>query len=330
MKRRNFLQLAAASTMMLPSLMKAQQPDGIVRVGWMSAAQPTANDANMSAFFRGMREFGYVEKQNFALESRFGDGKSALMQDQALELERLGVAVIVAGPFAALQAAKQSTTSTPIIMTPAADPVAVGIVKSLDHPGENITGITEMMPELTPDRIRLMKQIMPMLSRVAILFGPGMLDEGVFARTIEQSLAVAGPLGIQIQLVPASKVQDFDAAFTAMEKESAEALIVLINPVFFGQRIDIIERAAKQRLPAMYEWKPFVQAGGLISYGADVPDIYRRAAGIAVKIIKGTKPGDIPVGRPELFNIGLNLKTAQALGLAIPDHIRQQAVEVIE
>jgi transposase len=138
------------------------------------------------------------------------------------------------------------------------------------------------------------------------------------------------PMGVHIQVVTAAKAEDFDAAFQTMGKERAEALIVLVNPMFFGQRKEIVERAVKQRLPSMYEWKPFVQAGGLISYGADVPDVYRRAAGIVDKILKGTKPGDIAVERPVLFNMGVNLRTAKALGVTIPDRIRKQAVEIVE
>ena len=296
----------------------------------MSVGSPTANDANMTAFRRGMSELEYIEGQTFTMEPRFADGKDAVLPEQATELERTGVDVIVAGPYAALQAAKQSTTRVPIVMTPSADPVVAGIVKDLDRPGGNVTGITEMMPELSPERIRLLKEIVPTFTRLAIMWRPGTLSEQAFEQMIVQSQAVAGPMGVHIQVVAVAKAEDFDAAFQTMDKERAEALIVLVNPMFFSQRKEIVERAAKQRLPSMYEWKPFVQAGGLISYGADVPDVYRRAAGIVDKILKGTKPGDIAVERPVLFNMGVNLKTAKALGVTIPDHIRKQAVEIVE
>jgi putative ABC transport system substrate-binding protein len=296
----------------------------------MSAGSATANDANLSAFRRGMNELGYVEERTFTIEARYADGKNTVMPEQAAELERLGVDVIIAGPFAALRAAKQGTTRVPIVMTPSADPVITGIVKDLDRPGGNITGITEMMPELTPERIRLLHEILPTLTRLAIMWAPGSLSEETFRQTIAQSQAIAGSIGVHIQVVAAARAEDFDAAFLTMDKERAEALTVLVNPMFFSQRKEIIERAAKQRLPAMYEWKQFVQAGGLISYGADVPDVYRRAAGIVDKILNGANPGDIPVERPQLFNMGLNLKTAKALGVTIPDHIRKRAVEIIE
>jgi putative ABC transport system substrate-binding protein len=330
MRRRDFFKIVTASASIWPALASAQQSTKVARIGWMSAGSPTANDANMSAFLRGMRELGYIEERTFTMEPRFADGKNAVMPEQAVELEHMGVDVIIAGPFAALQAAKQSTTRVPIVMTPSADPVVTGIVKDLDRPGGNITGITEMMPELTPERIRLLKEIVPTLTRLAIMWRPGTLNEQTFEQMIAQSQAVAGSIGVHIQVVAAAKAEDFDAAFLAMDKERAEALIVLVNPMFFGQRKEIIERAAKQRLPAMYEWKQFVQGGGLISYGADVPDVYRRAAGVVDKILRGTNPGDIPVERPTLFDMGVNTKTAKALAVTIPDRIRKQAVEIIE
>jgi len=329
MKRREFIGFVGGAAAW-PVVAQAQQSTKVARIGWMSAGSPTANDANMSAFRRGMSELGYVEERTFTMEPRYADGKNTVMPEQAAELERLGVDVIIAGPFAALRAAKQSTTRVPIVMTPSADPVVTGIVKDLDRPGGNITGITEMMPELTPERIRLLKEILPTLTRLAIMWSPGTLSEETFRQTIAQSQAVCETIGVHIQVVAAAKAEDFDAAFLAMEKDRAEALILLNNPMYFVQRKEIVERAAKQRLPAMYEWKQFVQVGGLISYGADVPDVYRRAAGVVDKILKGTNPGDIPIEGPTLFNMGVNLQTARALGVTIPDRIRKQAVEIIE
>jgi len=315
---------------MTPLLADAQAPTKVARIGWMSRGNPTAKDQNMEAFRQGMRELGYVEGQTFVMEPRYAAGKSELMPEQAVELERSGVDVIVAGPFEALQAAKQSTSRVPIIMTPSVDPVATGVVKSLDRPGGTITGITEMMPELTPQRLQLLKQIVPTMSRVAILWWPGTLREETFNQMLKETHATARAIGVQIQVVEASKLDDFDAAFSAMAKERAEGLIVLVNPMFFVQRQHIIERAAKQRLPAIYEWKPFVQSGGLISYGADVPDVYRRAAGLIDKILKGAQPGDLPVERPKLFDMAVNLQAAKALGVTLPESIVKQAVLVIE
>jgi len=324
------LLLIALGAVLAPLVAATQAPTKVARIGWMSRGNPTASDPAMDAFRQGMRELGYVEGQTFVMEPRYADGKSELMPEQAAELERAGVDVIIAGPFEALQAAKQSTSRVPIIMPPSADPVATGIVQSLEHPGGTITGITEMMPELTPQRLTLLKQIVPTLSRVAILWRPGTLSEDAFKHMLQETQAMAHSLGVHIQVVEAAKVEDFDAAFAAMAQERAEGLIVLVNPMFGVQRQHIIERAAKQRLPAIYEWKPFVRSGGLISYGADVPDVYRRTAGFVDKILKGAKPGDLPVEGPKLFDMAVNLKAAKALGVTIPESIVKQAVEVIE
>lgn len=315
---------------MAPLVAGAQAPPKAARIGWMSGGTATGSDPAMNAFRQGMRELGYVEGQTFALEPRYAAGKNDVMPEQAAELERAGVDVIIAGPFAALQAAKKSTSRVPIIMTPSADPTATGIVQSLIRPGGNITGITEMMPELTPQRLRLLKQIVPALSRVAILWQPGTLTDEAFKHMWQETQAAARSLGIQVQVVEAAKVDDFDAAFSTMAKDHAEGLIVLVNPMFFGQRQQIIERAAKQRLPAIYEWTFFVQSGGLLSYGADVLDVYRRAAGLVDKILKGAKPGDLPVERPTRVDMGVNLKAAKALGVMIPESIVKEAVVVVE
>jgi putative ABC transport system substrate-binding protein len=187
-----------------------------------------------------------------------------------------------------------------------------------------------MMPELTPQRLQLLKQIAPTLSRVAILWSPGTLTEDTFKKMLKETQATARSIGVEIQVVEAAKVDDFDAAFSAMATQRADGLIVLVNPMFNVQRQRIIERAAKHRLPAIYEWKPFVQDGGLISYGADVPDIYRRTAGFVDKIVKGAKTADLPVEGPKLFDMSVNLKAAKALGVTIPESIVKQAVLVIE
>ena len=324
------LLMIVVAAMIAPLAAIGQAPSTVARIGWMSRGNPTASDAAMDAFRRGMRELGYVEGQTFLMEPRYAGGNREVMPEQAAELERAGVHVIIAGPFEALQAAKQSTSRVPIIMTPSADPVVTGIVKSLDRPGGTITGITEMMPELTPHRLTLLKQIVPTLSRVAILWQPGTLSEDAFTRMLQETEATARGIGVRIQVVEAARVENFDAAFSVMAKERAEGLIVLVNPMFNIERKHIIERAAKQALPAIYEWSPFVRSGGLISYGADVPDVYRRAAGLVDKILKGAKPGEIAVTGPTRIDMAVNLKSAKALGVTIPDSIVKQAVEVIK
>jgi putative ABC transport system substrate-binding protein len=277
-----------------------------------------------------MRELGYAEGQSYSIELRYAEGKAELMPTQAAELERLGVDVIVAGPFDALQAAKQSTSQVPIIMTPSADPAVTGIVASLDHPGGSITGITEMMPELTAQRFELLKEMVPGLSRVSILWRPGTLSQATIEKLQKDIPASAHGAGVRVQLVGANGSEDFEAAFGTMKKEGAEALIVLVNPIFFIQRKQIIDRAANDRLPAIYEWKPFARNDGLISYGCVITDVYRRAAGYVDKILKGAKPGDLPVEGPKKTELVVNLKTAKALGLTVPQSILARADEVIE
>jgi len=247
-----FLIMIVLGIVLAPLVAEAQAPTKVARVGWMSRGGPTAKDANMDAFRQGMRELGYVEGQTFVMEPRYAGGKSELMPEQAAELERTGVDAIIAGPFEALQAAKQSTSRVPIIMTPSVDPAAAGVVKNLDRPEGNITGITEMMPELTPQRLQLLKQIAPTLSRVAILWSPGTLIEDTFKKMLKETQATARSIGVEIQAVEAAKADDFDSAFSAMAKERADGLIVLVNPMFNVQRQRIFARAAKHRLPAIY------------------------------------------------------------------------------
>ncbi len=326
----SFVVTLALGGLAAPLAGKAQQPPRVARIGWMSLATPTAPAPFLEAFRQGMRDLGYVEGQNFVLEPRYTGGKNELLPEQVADLERVGVDVIIAGPFAALRAAKQTTSRIPIIMTTGADPVVAGIVQSLTHPGGNVTGITEMAPQLTPKRLDLLKEILPTLSRVAILWQPGTLSEETFKQMLKETQATARSLGVQLQVVEATAVADFDTAFSAMVRERAEALIVLVNPMFIVQRRHIIERAANHRLPAIYEWKEFVRSGGLISYGADVSDIYRRAAGFVDKILKGAKPADLPVEQPTKFELVINMKTAKALGLTIPQSVLIRADEVIE
>jgi putative ABC transport system substrate-binding protein len=330
MDRREFIGTLAGGLLAGSLGAEAQQPAKVAGIGWMSLATSTAPAPFLECFRQGMRDLGYVEGQHFVLEPRYTGGKNEHLPEQVADLERVGVDVIVAGPFAALRIAKQTTSRIPIIMTPSADPVVAGLVQSLTHPGGNVTGITEMAPQLSPKRLELLKQIVPTLSRVAILWQPGTLSQETFEQMLKETKATARSLGVQVQVVEAAAVADFDAVFSAMVKDRIEALIVLVNPMFNVQRRHIIERAATHRLPAIYEWKEFVQSGGLIAYGADVCDIYRRAAGMVDKILKGAKPADLPVEQPTKFDLVINLKTAKVLGLTIPPSLLARADEVIQ
>src|SRR5262245_1733822 len=260
MKRREFIGLLGGAAAAWPLATQAQQVGKVVRVGWMSRGNRAMPDPTMDAFRGGMRDRGYAEGQSFAIEARYADGKSDLMPEQAAELERSGVDVIVAGPFEAAQAAKRSTSRVPIVITPAADPASAGLVDSFDHPGGNITGIVEMTPELAPRRLQLLKQIVPTLSRVAIMWSPGTLSETTFRQMLVETQATARSLDVGVQVFEASKVDDFDATFSAMVKERVDGVIVPVNPMYGVQRRHIIEQAMKHKLPAIHEWRGFVQA----------------------------------------------------------------------
>jgi len=259
----------------------------------------------LDAFRQGMRDLGYVEGQSFILDTQYTDGKNEVLPELATALVRAQADVIVAGPAPALLAAKQATTSIPIIMTLGADPGAFGATAG------NITGLTEVAPQLTGKRLALLKEIAPSLRRVVILWQPGSLRDETLKQTLTETEAEARPMGVSVKVVEARVVGDFDAAFSAIASEQAEGLIVLVSPMFNVQRKQIIDRAAMSRIPTIYEWKEFVQSGGLISYGADNFDIYRRAAGYVDKILKGAKPGDLPVEQPTKFELVINLKTAK-------------------
>jgi len=308
----------------------AQAPRKLARIGWLSRLAPTAKDRNLDGFRLGMRDRGYVEGQTFAIEPRYSEGKAERMPALAAELESAGVDVIVAGPFEGLQAAAVSTSRVPLIMTPSADPAVAGLVESLARPGGRITGITEMMPELTPKRLQLLKQIVPTLSRVAVLWQPGTLASDAVTRMVQETQTVSQGIGVHVQLVEVSGTSDFDAAFASMARDRIDGLIVLFNPMFSVERQLIIERAARQRLPAIYEGTAFVESGGLVSFGADVPDVYRRTAGLVDKILRGANPGDLPAEGPTRSDMGVNLKTSKALGVTVPSALVKQAALVIE
>jgi putative ABC transport system substrate-binding protein len=308
----------------VPPASDAQQVTRLPRVGWMWTGSASAPSPYLDAFRQGMRDLGYVEGQSFILDTQYTDGNNEVLPELATALVRAQATVIVAGPAPALLAAKQATTSIPIIMTLGADPVAFGAIAG------NITGLTEIAPQLTGKRLALLKEIAPSLRRVVILWQPGSLRNETLKQTLKETEAEARPMGMSVKAVEARGVGDFDAAFSAIASGQAEGLIVLVSPMFNVQRKQIIDRAATKQIPTIYEWKEFVQSGGLISYGADNFDIYRRAAGYVDKILKGAKPADLPVEQPTKFELVINLKTARALGLTIPPSLLQRADQVVE
>jgi putative ABC transport system substrate-binding protein len=330
MERRVFL-AGAAALFAAPLAAQAQGAGKVYRVGYIGPTPVATIISDPAQFFnsfrREMRQRGYVEGQNLVLELRSVEGRLERVSEVVGELVRLNVAVIVAVSNPVVQAAQLATRKLPIVMVGVGDPVATGLVASLARPGGNITGLSQLSPELSGKRLDLLKEVVPGVSRVAILRNPTNPSN---AAQLEETKSAAKALGVQLQLLEVRGPQDFERAFQAATWGRAGALITLDDLLIYTRRIQIVALAAKSRLPAMYGWSTFAEAGGLMSYGPDFRDMYRQAAVFVDKILKGAKPGDLPIEQPAKFELVLNLKTAKALGLTIPRSILQQADQVIE
>jgi putative ABC transport system substrate-binding protein len=323
---------ALAGVLAAPLAAGAQQPAKVARIGFLVTGSLESPETRISldAFRQGLRERGYVEGQNIVIEYRAADGKIERLPDLAIELARLKVDLIVAGSTPQARAAQQATKTIPIVAGAMGDPVGDGLVASLSRPGGNITGLTFLGPELVPKRLDLLKEALPRVSRVAALWHPGAFSERTTTDMLKQTEAAARTLGVQLQLVGVRGSDEFDRAFSTMIKERAEALIVFPSSMLFNERRRIVDLAAKRRLPAMYNAREFAALGGLIAYGASLTDLLRRSATYVDKILKGAKPGDLPIEQPTKFELLINLKTAKALGLTIPQSLLQRADEVIQ
>ena len=302
---------------------QAQQPKKIPRIGFLSGT-PDAQKNRVAAFQKGLRELGYLEGQNISIDYRWASGKNERLPDLAAELVRIKVDVIVT-VSGGIQAAMDATKTIPIVMATSGDPVAYGYVVSLAQPGGNVTGLSQMSPELGGKRLELLKEVLKKLSVVAVLFWT--VDRGQAAQMREVEVAALG-LGVQLQIVKVSEPNDLENAFSAMTKKRANGLIALTG-TNFTYRGQIADLATKSRLPAIYPGGEFVDAGGLMSYGPDITENYRRAATYVDKILKGTKPADLPVEQPKKFEFVINLKTAKQIGLTIPQSVLYRADKVI-
>jgi len=329
MDRRTFI-TRIATMVAAPLGVEAQQAGGRVpRIGFVPVgALSTPIVLRLSEAFRqGLREYGgYIEGQSIVVEYRSGavDERARSVAD----LIRLNVDVIVAGGTPVALVAKQTTSTIPIIVGAMADPVADGLVTSLARPGGNITGNTFLAPELGPKRLQLLREVVPGVRRVALLQHSRVYSERTMQNILEGIKSAA--LGIELQVLEATGPNDFDAAFAAMAQAHAGALIVLPSPMFYINYRRIVDLAAKHRLPAMYVGREFVEAGGLMCYGADIPGLFHRAAAYVDKILKGAKPGELPIEQPTKFEFVINLKTAKALGLTIPPSLLLRADQVIQ
>jgi putative ABC transport system substrate-binding protein len=332
-RRRKFITLLGAAVTW-PLAASAQQPIGrtgkMPRLGVLMPGPAAHSTTTLDPFYRGLHELGYVVGQNLAIERRDGDWKPDRFPALAAELVGLKVDIIVAWSTSTARAAKQATNSIPIIAAVMADPVSDELVASLARPGGNVTGTTFLGPELVAKRLQLLRDIVPGLVRVAALWHPHAYSEHTMANIVKDIEDAARTLGMQLQLVPADGPDDIASAFSKMVQERADAFIVLPSPMLFGQHRRIVELAASGRLPAMYQAREFVDAGGLMSYGANLDDLFRRTATYVDLILKGAKAAELPVERPTKFELVINLKTAGAMGLTINRDILLVADELIE
>jgi len=302
---------------------EAQPPKKVPRIGYLASTSPSGTD---DAFRHGLRELGYVEGSSIVVEYRYADGKIDRLPELAAELVRLKVDILVAaGGTPAASAAKRATTTIPIVITNIGDPLAVGLVASLARPGGNVTGLSLLGPDAAGKRLELLKEVVPASSRAAVLWNPANPSHPLH---LEQTRAAARALGVQVQSLEARSPEDFETVFNTAR--GAGGILALGDPVYRLHRVAIADLAGKNRLPAIYEFSQFVESGGLMCYGASLDDLYRRAAVYVDKILKGTKPADLPVQQPTKFELVINLKAAKQIGLTIPQSVLYRADKVIK
>jgi ABC-type uncharacterized transport system substrate-binding protein len=328
--RRTFLAGTGAVLLAAPFAVEAQQTGKVPRVGYLSVFSSSNPYPPSEAFWQGLHDLGWVEGKNIAIERRFAEGNARRLPDLAAELVRLRVDLIFAESTPAARAVKQATTTIPIVFSPIADPIGSGLVANLARPGGNITGITFMAPELGGKRLELLKQAVPGMTRVGVLLRPGDPSEATVKSVLEQTEAAARALGVQLLRLEAQGPNDFDRVFAAMSRERVGGLILIPSAMFIDERRRIVNVVVKDRLPAMFYFREFAEVGGLMSYGPNFRELFRRAATYVDKILKGAKPGDLPVEQPTKFELVINLKTAKALGLTIPPSLLGRADEVIQ
>jgi putative tryptophan/tyrosine transport system substrate-binding protein len=327
MDRRAFLGSVAASLLSPPRAADAQPTGRIPRVGYLAPSLSTEASRLIEAFRRGLRELGYVEGQNIALEFRSAEGRVDRFPALAAELVALKVDVIVAGATPAVPPAKEATGAIPIVFPIHTDPIGAGLVASLARPGGNVTGLSYFSQDLTGKRLQLLKEVIPEVSRIAVLWKSPNAAALVQLKAVE---VAARALTLSVQVLEVRGAEDLESAFQAATTGHSGALLVIDDPFTFLLRKRIVEFAAQKRLPAMYGPREFAVDGGLMAYGANIEDMFRRAATYVAKILEGMKPADLPVEQPTKFELVLNLKAAKALGLTIAQSFMTRADEVIQ
>jgi putative tryptophan/tyrosine transport system substrate-binding protein len=327
MKRKIAVRTLSALLLAFCFSAEAQQSAKITRIGYLDAVSLSVNAAPVEAFRQGLRKLGYAEGKNIFIEWRSADGKLDRLPALAAELVHLKVDIIVTGGRSATRAAKEATSTTPIVMTQDSDPVANGFVASLARPGGNITGLSTLAPELSGKQLELMKEIIPKLSRVAV-FGSSTSPGN--AQSLTEVELAARAFKLQLQYLDVLDPKDIETAFRAASNGRADGVLVLNSPVFASSRTQVVDLAMKSRLPAIYYSSEFVEDGGLMTYSTSLTDLRRRASAYVDKILKGAKPGDIPIEQPTKFELVINLKTAKQIGLTIPQRVLARADRVIK
>ena len=317
---------AAWAALAWTGAVRAQAPAKVPRIGFLSPLSPSDTAPWHQAFRLGLRDLGWVEGKNISIEYRYAEGRSERLPDLAADLVRLKVDVIVASVSTDALAAQKATRAIPIVMA-AGDPVASGLVESLARPGGNVTGLSQMTSELVGKRLELLKEMVPKLSRVAVLWNPQSAASTLNWKEIQLP---ARQLGIQLHSLEVRSPNDLDKAFETATRLRAGALFIISNQLFVANTKRIVDFAARNRLPSMSHVPEFAEAGGLVAYGADRDDLFRRAATFVDKILKGAKPGDLPIEQATKFELVVNMKTAKALGLTIPQPFLMRADKVIE
>jgi len=323
MERRTFMALVSGGFLTKSLAVEAQQARKVPRIGVLSGQSPEMSPPIL-ALREGLRELGYVEGQNIAIEWRWAQGKDERYPDLAAELVKLKVDIIVVPTSAGAQAAQRATKTIPIVMGFVSDPVALGLVANLAWPGGNITGLGVPTPEIAGKRLQLLREVAPTVARIAVLSDPSQPAD------LRGTEAAAQALGVQLQVWKVRSGDELDRAFTAIARERAAGIIILGSTTLFAYRARIAQLAVTHRLPTSAWARELTEAGCLMSYGANLPDVARRAAYFVDKILKGAKPGDLPIEQPTKFDLVFNLKTAKALGLTIPPSLLGRADEVIQ
>jgi ABC-type uncharacterized transport system substrate-binding protein len=327
MRRRDFITLVGSAAAM-PLVARAQQPTSTIRrIGILIPESMLAARGLLEAFRQGLKEMGWVEGQNIAFEYRSADGKGDALPKIAAELVQLRLDAILAEGTTAIQAAKNATQSIPIVMATSNDPVASGLITTLNQPGGNVTGLSLQSSQLAGKRLQLLTEIVPKLARLAVLSNP---TNPSHALAVQEIRAAAQSFGVELGVVEASAPDKFDSAFATVAAVRADSLVVLPDAMFFGQHRQIVARTAASHLPALFPEKEAVEAGGLMAYGPSVPASFRRAAAYVDKILRGANPADLPVEQPTKFEFAINLQTAKTLGLVVPQTLLVAADEVIE